>query len=67
MEQPAITYDNVLQLLIRAVPELALGEPMSPQQRADAFEKWSAGHSLTPPLSDYAVSRESIYEGRSTE
>ena len=32
-------------------------------QRAAAFETWSAGHRPTPPLSDYAVSRESMYEG----
>jgi len=32
-------------------------------QRAAAFEAWSASHRATPPLSDYAVSREGIYEG----
>ncbi len=35
---------------------------LTPEQRAAAFEAWSAGHRHTPPLSDYAVSRESIYE-----
>jgi hypothetical protein len=25
---------------------------------------WSANHRATPPLSDYAVSREAMYEGR---
>lgn len=35
-----------------------------PEERAAAFEAWSANHRLTPPLSDYAVSRESMYEGR---
>jgi hypothetical protein len=34
------------------------------EQRAAAFEAWSAGHRPTHPLSDYAVSRESMYEGR---
>ena len=37
---------------------------LSPEQRAAAFEAWSAGHRPTPPLSDYAVSREAMYEGR---
>jgi hypothetical protein len=37
---------------------------LTPEQRAAAFEAWSAGHRPTPPLSDYAVSREGIYEGR---
>lgn len=32
-------------------------------ERAAAFEAWSAGHRHSPPLSDYAVSREGIYEG----
>ncbi len=37
---------------------------LSPEQRAAAFEAWSANHRATPPLSDYAVSREAMYEGR---
>ena len=37
---------------------------LSLEERAAAFEAWSAGHRPTPLLSDYAVSREAIYEGR---
>jgi hypothetical protein len=37
---------------------------LSPEERAAAFEAWSANHRRTPPLSDYAVSREAMYEGR---
>ena len=37
---------------------------LSPEERAAAFEAWSARHRPTPPLSDYAVSREALYEGR---
>ncbi len=36
----------------------------SPAERAAAFEAWAASHKPTPPLSDYSVSRESMYEGR---
>jgi hypothetical protein len=36
---------------------------LSGDERATAFEAWSAGHRPTPLLSDHAVSRESIYEG----
>jgi hypothetical protein len=43
------------------------GSPMSPEQRASAFKAWSVGHRPTPLLSDYAVSREGIYEGRDAE
>ena len=35
---------------------------LSPEERAAAFLAWSANHRQTPPLSDYAVSRESMYE-----
>jgi hypothetical protein len=37
---------------------------LSPEERAAAFEAWSARHRPTPPLSDYAVSREAMYDGR---
>jgi hypothetical protein len=37
---------------------------LSAEERAAAFEIWSASHRSTEPLSDYAVSREGIYEGR---
>ena len=30
--------------------------------RAAAFESWAAAHRFTPPLSDFAVSREGMYE-----
>jgi len=36
----------------------------SADERAAAFETWSAGHRPTPPLSDHAVSRDGMYEGR---
>jgi hypothetical protein len=37
---------------------------LSPEERAKAFEAWSANHRLSPPLSDEAVSRESMYGDR---
>jgi len=36
---------------------------LTPEERAAAYEAWSAQHRSTPPLSDYAVSREAMYEG----
>jgi len=41
----------------------AANDRLSPEKRAAAFEAWSARHRSTPPLSDYAVSREAMYEG----
>jgi hypothetical protein len=35
----------------------------TPEERAAAFESWIKSHrAFAPPLSDYAVSRESIYD-----
>lgn len=34
------------------------------EERAAAFEAWSLGHRMTPPLSEYAVSRDAMYEGQ---
>jgi hypothetical protein len=42
----------------------AVKNGLSPEERAAAFEAWSARHRPTAPLSDEAVSRESMYEGR---
>ncbi|MFL6213030.1 MAG: hypothetical protein ACJ74J_03955 [Blastocatellia bacterium] len=37
--------------------------PLSPQERMKLWQEWVDSHSFikAPPLSDYAVSRESIY------
>jgi hypothetical protein len=39
------------------------GKPLAAEERAAAFEAWSAAHRPLPPLTDYAVSRESFHEG----
>jgi len=36
---------------------------LAPEERASAFEAWSANHRATPALSDDAVSREAMYGG----
>jgi hypothetical protein len=51
---------SVVEGAVRPITE----QTLSAEERARAFEAWSAGHRRTPPLSDYAVSREGIYEGR---
>jgi hypothetical protein len=55
--------EYVLSVVEGTVP-LGVKNRLSPEERAAAFEAWSAGHRPTPPLSDYAVSREAMYEGR---
>jgi hypothetical protein len=37
---------------------------LSPERRAKGFEAWSANHRATPPLSDFAVNREAMYDGQ---
>jgi hypothetical protein len=52
----------VLSMVERAVlPETR--KTTSPEQRAAAFESWSANHRAGPLLSDYAVSRDAMYDG----
>jgi hypothetical protein len=55
--------DYLLSMVERAVL-LKTHEVLSAEERAAAFEAWSAGHRATPLLSDYAVSREAMYEDR---
>jgi hypothetical protein len=58
---------SVEEYLLSVVEGTVLPAPknrLSPEERAAAFETWSARHRPTPPLSDYAVSREAMYEGR---
>jgi hypothetical protein len=56
-----MTVLSVVEGAVLSTPQQAL----SADQRAAAYEAWANGHrSNTPLLSDYAVSRESIYEGR---
>jgi hypothetical protein len=55
--------EYILSVVERAVLP-ATRMTLSAEERAAAFEAWSAGHRSTPLLSDYAVSRDSIYEGR---
>jgi hypothetical protein len=42
-----------------------LSSAVSPQKRAEKFVNWARSHTTrTPPLSDEAISRESIYRER---
>ena len=59
-----MTVEEYLLSMVEGVVLPATQKILSPEQRAAAFETWSAKHRLTPPLSDYAVSREAMYEGR---
>lgn len=53
---------NAMKEFLAKTEARLLAEPqMSPQERASAFAEWARSHRQTPPLSDEAISRESIY------
>ena len=58
-----MTLEEYLLSLVEGAALSVKQDALSPDERAVAFEAWSANHRPTPDLSDYAVSRESIYEG----
>lgn len=54
--------DTMLEQLVEPF-ERPFYETATPSERARAFREWASSHALdTPLLSDYAVSRESIYD-----
>jgi hypothetical protein len=59
-----MTVEEYLLSVVEGAVFPTMQKTLPAEERAAAFEAWSAGHRPTPPLSDYAVSRDSIYEGR---
>jgi Zn-dependent oligopeptidase len=59
-----MTVEEYLISLVEGAVLPTIQKTSSPEERAAAFEAWSASHRATPPLSEYSVSRDSIYEGR---
>jgi hypothetical protein len=59
-----MTLEDYLLSMVEGAVLPKAQESSSAEERAAAFEAWSAGHRSTPLLSDYAVSREAMYEGR---
>jgi hypothetical protein len=59
-----MTVEEYLLSVVEGAVLPAMHKALSAEERAAAFEAWSASHRPTPVLSDYAVSRDGIYEGR---
>ena len=59
-----MSVEAYLLSMVEGIVLPATEKILSPEQRASAFEAWSANHRATPPLPDHAVSREAMYEGR---
>jgi hypothetical protein len=59
------TEEFVNRELEKLVAREQASPELSAEERARILEEWIANHSVGgPPLSDYAVSRESIYKER---
>jgi hypothetical protein len=63
-EASGMTVEEYLLSVVEGAVLPTMQKALSAEERAAAFEAWSAGHRPTPVLSDYAVSRDGIYEGR---
>jgi hypothetical protein len=57
-------YLLYLSLKVESAVFPAIHKASSAEERVAAFEAWPASHRPTPVLSDYARSRDEIYEGR---
>lgn len=67
MSQARARGMSLEEYLLAMVEEAALvktQEAASAESRAATYEAWSAGHRATALLSDYAVSRDSMYDAR---
>lgn len=59
------TEEFVNRELEKLVANAPQNSKLTPEERARHWREWIASHSVSgPPLSDYAVSRESIYGER---
>lgn len=57
-----LTVEAFLLSVVEGAIFPATCKTTSSEERAAAFETWSRGHRITPPLSETAVSRGALYE-----
>lgn len=63
--QGLTTEEFVNRVLERIVAQEKSAAELTNEERARILDEWTANHAVGgPPLSDYAVSRESIYKER---
>lgn len=55
-----VTVEEYLLSVVEGAVFPVMQKTLPAEERAAAFEAWSAGHRPTTPLSDYAVSRNGI-------
>jgi hypothetical protein len=59
-----VSVEEYVRSVVEGAVTPAIKSALTPEERASAYQAWSAQHRSTPPLSEYAVSREAMYEGR---
>jgi hypothetical protein len=59
-----LSVEEYVLSLVEGAALPGIKNALSPEERAAAYEAWSAQHRPTPPLSEHAVSREAMYEDR---
>jgi len=59
-----VSLDDYLQALVEKDVGFASATRTSGEEKARAFVQWAKGHRDTPPLSDEAISRASMYPDR---
>ncbi|HEV3039834.1 MAG TPA: hypothetical protein VHA33_18855 [Candidatus Angelobacter sp.] len=59
-----VSLEEYILSMVEGAVLPAMQRTLSPEERAAAYEAWSASHRPTP---DFAVSRESMYEAAITD
>jgi hypothetical protein len=57
-----MTIEDYVLSLVEGTADPTSIKLMRPEERAAAFKAWASAHRATPPLSDEAISRETLYE-----
>jgi len=61
-QESGLTVEAFVLAVLEGAILPTMPKTVSSKERATAFEAWSAGHRVTQPLSDHAVSRDAIYD-----
>ena len=63
-QERGLTLDAYLDELVRREAGIVDARQLSGKERAQAFVAWAKSHRPTPPLSDEAISRSTMYPDR---
>jgi len=63
-QERGLTLDQYLNDLVKREAGIVDSRQLSGKERAEAFVEWAKSHRATPPLSDEAISRSTMYPDR---